>query len=93
MARKKKNKSDSYQHKIVEIAVDPYILNDFSLSEGLGSQLNLAKYSEAFYELRQQLMREVLRIINSDLTKRQCEVMLLRLEGLTQTQIANNQVI
>ena len=40
---KKKNKSDSYQHKIVEISVDPYVLNEFSLYEGLGAQLNIAE--------------------------------------------------
>ena len=85
---RKKNKSDSYQYKIVEIAVDPAILNDFPLVDSLGAQLNLAKYSEEFYELRQQLMKEVLRIINTNLTERQCEVVTLRLQGLTQIQIA-----
>jgi len=87
MARKK-NKSDSYQYKIVEIAVDPTVLSDFPLVESLGAQLNLAKYSEKFYELRQQLMKEVLRIISTNLTERQCEVVTLRLQGLTQIQIA-----
>jgi len=85
---RKKNKSDSYQHKIVEIAVDPVILNDFPLYNGLGAQLNLAMYSEEFYDLRQQLMDEVMRIIKNNLTKRQAEVVLLRLEGKTQIQIA-----
>ena len=85
---RKRNKSDSYQYKIVEIAVDPAILNDFPLIDGLGPQLNLAKYSERFHELRQQLMKEVLRIINTNLTERQCEVITLRLEGKTQIQIA-----
>lgn len=85
---RKKNKSDSYQHKIVEITVDPVILNDFPIYNGLGAQLNLAMYSEEFYELRQKLMDEVLRIIKTNLTKRQAEVVLLRLEGKTQIQIA-----
>jgi DNA-binding CsgD family transcriptional regulator len=89
MSRRKKNKSDSYQHKIVEITVDPVVLNDFPLYNGLGAQLNLAMYSEDFYELRQQLMDEVMRIITTSLTKRQAEVVLLRLEGKTQTQIAD----
>lgn len=88
MARKK-NKSDSYQYKIVEITVDPTVFNDFPSAESLGSQLNLAKYSEEFYILRQHLMKEVLRIINSSLTKRQQEVVTLRLQGKTQTQIAD----
>lgn len=88
MARKK-NKSDSYQYKIVEVAVDPTVLNDFPYVESLGSQLNLSKYSEEFHELRRKLMKEVLRIIKSSLTKRQCEVVMLRLEGKTQIQIAD----
>jgi DNA-binding CsgD family transcriptional regulator len=84
----KKNKSDSYQWKIVEIPIDPAILNDFQLAEGLGAQLNLASYSERFYELRQELMVEVMRIINTDLTARQAQVVTLRLNGKTQIQIA-----
>lgn len=85
---RKKNKSDSYQHKIVEIEVDPVILNDFPSHNGLGAQLNLAMYSEEFYDLRQRLMDEVMRIVKTNLTKRQAEVVLLRLEGKTQIQIA-----
>jgi transposase len=86
---RKKNKSDSYQYKIVEISVDPSIFNDFPFVESLGSQLNLAKYSEEFYNLRQLLMKEVLRIIDSNLTPRQREVVTLRLQGKTQMQIAD----
>lgn len=88
MPRKKRNRSDSYQHKIVEISVDPVVLNDFPMANGLGAQVNLTKYSEEFYELRQQLMEEVLKIVNNDLTVRQKEVVLLRLQGKTQIQIA-----
>lgn len=85
---KKRNRSDSYQYKIVEIAVDPNVLSDFPHVDSLGSQLNLAKYSEEFYLLKKELMTEVLRIINTCLTERQREVVLLRLKGKTQTQIA-----
>lgn len=84
----KRNKSDSYQHKIVEITVDPTILNDFSLDDGLGFVLNTSKFSEEFYELRQQLIQEVLRVVGTCLTQRQSEVITLRLKDLTQIQIA-----
>ena len=87
MARRK-NKSDSYQHKIVEISVDPVLLNEFPLAESLGSQLKLSKYSERFDELRDELLQEVLAIIDTGLTPRQAQVVTLRLEGKTQTQIA-----
>lgn len=86
---RKKNKSDSYQYKIVEITVDPNVINDFPLVEGLGYQLNLSKYSEEFFNLRQRLMTEVMRIVNTNLTKRQREVVTLRLQGKTQIQIAD----
>ena len=85
---KKKNKSDSYQYKIVEISVDPAILGEFPLAESLGFQLNLSRHSEMFDKLRERLMREVLRIINTSLTTRQSEVVTLRLQGKTQIQIA-----
>ena len=84
----KRNKSDSYQHKIVEISVDPVILNDFTFGEGLGFILNSTKFSEEFYELRQQLICEVLRVVETCLTKRQAEVISLRLKDFTQIQIA-----
>jgi DNA-binding CsgD family transcriptional regulator len=84
----KKNKSSAYQWKIVEIPIDPAILNDFQLVEGLGAQLSLASYSERFYELRQELMIEVLRVVDTNLTDRQAEVVTLRLQGKTQVQIA-----
>jgi DNA-binding CsgD family transcriptional regulator len=86
---KRRNKSDSYQYKIVEISVDPVIMNEFPLVESLGSQLHLAKHSEKFDELRDQLMQEVVRLINTKLTPRQSEVVTLRLQGKTQIQIAD----
>lgn len=85
---RKRNRSDSYQHKIVEISVDPMLLNEFPLAESLGSQLNLSKYSERFDELREELLQQVVGIINSGLTQRQAQVVTLRLEGKTQIQIA-----
>lgn len=88
MPKEKHNKSDSYQHKIIEISVDPTLLNDFPLDVGLGTQLNLSSVSEEFFELRQQLLDEIMHIIKLNLTKRQREVILLRLEGKTQMQIA-----
>ena len=85
---RRRNKSDSYQYKIVEISVDPVVLGEFPFVESLGFQLNLAKYSEKFEDLRSQLLQEVLRIVSESLTKRQAEVVTLRLEGKTQIQIA-----
>jgi len=85
---RKKNKSDHYQHKIVEISVDPTVLNDFPFYDGLGATLNLSKYSEEFHNMRQKLIKEIIRVVNSELTPRQAEVVMLRLQDMTQTQIA-----
>lgn len=84
----KKPKSAAYQHKIIEISVDPVILSDFPIADGLSAQINISMYSEEFYDLRQQLIDEVMKLIYANLTKRQAEVVLLRLEGRTQVQIA-----
>jgi predicted transcriptional regulator len=84
----KKNKSDSYQWKIVEIPVDPITINEFEDNRGLGGQLELASYPEEFCDLKKQLFEEVTRIIKTNLTKRQAEVVILRLQGKTQIEIA-----
>jgi len=85
---KKKNKSDSYQYRIIEIAIDPHILSDFSSEDGLGAQLGRAGYSERVQELRDQLMAEVRRLIRTCLTERQMQVVVMFLQGKTQIQIA-----
>lgn len=85
MARR--NKSDSYQYRIIEIAIDPFILSDFPSEDGLGAQANSAGYSEELADLRQQLIKEVRRLIKSALTKRQSQVMSMRLQGKTQVEI------
>lgn len=85
----RRNKSDSYQYRIIEIQIDPFLLADFPLEDGFGALVNTSGYSEALADLRQQLMREVRRLIKTVLTKRQSEVMLLRLQGKTQVEIGH----
>jgi DNA-directed RNA polymerase specialized sigma subunit len=83
----RKNKSDSYQYRIIEIAIDPFILSDFPSEDGLGAQANSSGYSEELADLRQQLIKEVRRLIKNMLTKRQTQVMSMRLQGKTQMEI------
>lgn len=83
----RKNRSDNYQYKIVEISVDPIALNDVPENSGLGFQLNLAKHSEEFQELRSRLFNRLIEIVDTHLTARQAQVVHLRLQGKTQTQI------
>lgn len=84
---KKSNKSDSYQYRIIEIAIDPSILSDFASDDGLGAHLGRARHSEQVRDLRTQLMEEVRRLIRTSLTQRQMEVVTLFLQGKTQIEI------
>lgn len=85
---KKRNRSDSYQYRMVEIAVDPAILSDFSIDDGFNEQMKIAGHSEDILDLRQELIKELYRLINEILTERQSEVLNLRLKNYTQTEIA-----
>jgi transcriptional regulator len=87
---RKKNKSDQYQYKIVEIPIDPHILNEISNNNGLSYQVCVSEYSIQFEKLQKELFDELKKIIKSDkLTKRQKDVMLLRVQGKTQIEIAD----
>jgi DNA-binding CsgD family transcriptional regulator len=83
----RRNKSDSYQYRIIEIAIDPFLLSDFPNEDGFGAQVNTSGYSEELAELRQELIHEMRRLIKTSLTKRQAQVMALRLQGKTQVEI------
>lgn len=86
---RKKNKSDQYQYKIIEIPIDPHILNEISNNNGLSYQASVSDYSNHFELLQKKLFDELKKIIESDkLTKRQKDVMLLRVQGKTQIEIA-----
>ena len=83
-----RNRSDKYQHLLVEASCSPDMLVEYSDSRGIAGMVNSAKYDEELMELRDQLKAEVRRIIKTKLTKRQCEVIELWFNGLTQTEIA-----
>ena len=84
----KKNRSDPYQYRIVEITIDPALLSDFSSEDSLGARLSNASHSEEVAELRRLLMRELRRLIKNVLTDRQQQVIMLRMQGKTQVEIA-----
>ena len=84
-----KNRSDQYQPIIMEIAVDPVILGDLSLAQGMSYRLEPFDHNEALIDLKEELFHEIVRIIKTGLTKRQGEVVMLTLEGKTQNEIAH----
>jgi len=83
-----KNRSDKYQHVLLESPCAPDVLTEFSDARGIGGLLNHAEYNEELYELQDRLKAAFWRIIKTRLTKRQCEVIQLYADGYTQTEIA-----
>ena len=86
---KKRNRSDSYQYRMVEVPIDPHVLSHFSAEDGLSEQMRNSGFSEEIMKLRKNLIDEIKRLINNILTERQREVINLRLKGLTQVEIAD----
>ncbi len=83
-----KNRSDKYQHVLVEASCSPEMLAEFSEMRGITGQLNHAVYSEKLFALQDQLKAELWRVIRTKLTKRQCEVIEYYAQGFTQIEIA-----
>jgi hypothetical protein len=76
-------------NNFVEISIDPVLLNNFSNEEGIGAYFNSCATSEEFQQLRAELLKEVMYIIENCLTDKQREVMYMTyLEGKTQNEIS-----
>ena len=85
------NSGDQYDiaHSYIELSMDPHLLNNFSNEEGLEAFLISHSCSEEFRSLRAELLKEVMKIINSCLTKKQKAVMRMTyFEGKTQDEIS-----
>lgn len=85
---KRKNRSDAYQHVLVEFACGHDVLEGFCNEDSIYSKLNPFDYDERLLDLKDQLKEEFWRIVNTLLTPRQKEVLELRSKGLTQMEIA-----
>lgn len=88
MVDRTKNRSDNYQYIIVELSTSPEMLTEVADADGIGAQLNPFGYNEELLDLRDQLKDAFWRIVRTQLTKRQCEVIELYSQGYTQTEIA-----
>lgn len=84
----KKNRSDSYQWILLESPCSPEMLTEFSDAQGLHGVMNYAEYNEELYDLKDKLKSAFWRIINTQLTKRQRQVIRLYADGYTQIEIA-----
>jgi len=83
-----KNRSDRYQYVLVEASCSPDMLAEFSDARGITGIINDSKYNEELFKLQNDLRDELWRIIKTKLTDRQCEVIELYAQGLTQIEIA-----
>ena len=73
----------------IEISIDPSLLNNFSNEEGMTAYFNSYATSEEFQKLRIELVREIMDIIDNNLTKKQQEVIKMTyIEGKTQNEIS-----
>ena len=84
-----KNRSDKYQHLLVESSCAPDILTEFSDSRGISGAIDVLKNKEDFLILKDRLRGALWRIIDTSLTDRQREVIRLYAQGKTQIEIAN----
>jgi DNA-binding CsgD family transcriptional regulator len=64
------------------------MLTEVADSDGIGAQLNPFGYNEELLELKEQLKAAFWRIVETQLTERQKQVIKLYSKGLTQTEIA-----
>lgn len=88
MADRNSNHSTGYQVFIMEIAVNPFVLNDLSSAQGMTYRMRPEKYDEMFLDLKARLIARMWELVELHLTKRQKQVLKLSMEGFTQNEIA-----
>ncbi len=84
----KNNRSNAYQWIILESPTPPDQILEYSDSQGFCGLSNSNVYQEELYELQERLNVELWRIIDTELTDRQKQVLKLLAEGKTQMDIA-----
>jgi DNA-binding CsgD family transcriptional regulator len=84
---RKKNRSDKYQPLFAELPYSNEMMSEFPESRGLFDRYS-AEDREKMMDLREQLKKEFWRLVDTELTDRQREILHLRAEGYTQIEIA-----
>ena len=83
---KRANRSAAYQHLFAESLCSHEMLADFANSEGLTS--SNSPYNDELQNLKDKLKIELWKLIDTELTPRQREVIRLYAQGYTQIEIA-----
>ena len=86
--KKRKNRSDNYQWRLLEITCSNDTLSSFQNGDSIYNRLNPWHYDDELMDLEEQLKIEFWRIVDTLLTDRQKEVITLYASGLTQIEIA-----
>lgn len=81
-------RSAGYQHFILESPCSPEMLAECSDAQGITGMLNSMVHSEELLDLKEKLLNEFWRIVDTQLTARQSQVLRLYAQGLTQIEIA-----
>lgn len=85
------NKSKLYQYKIVEISFEQNKLNNFPMERGISHILSENETDDSIAILRETLMSELYDVVHGDfLTEHQKKILLMRLMGKTQNEIADH---
>jgi DNA-binding CsgD family transcriptional regulator len=85
---KRKNRSDHYQHLLLETTYSNDMMEAFCNEDSIHKRLNPFDYNEDVLVLEDQLKVEFWRIVDTKLTSRQREVIRLYAQGYTQMEIA-----
>lgn len=86
-ANRRANRSDKYQHLLLETACSNEMMESFSTDESIYKRLNPFDYDEEILKLEDKLRVEFWRIVDQ-LTPRQKEVIKLTCQDFTQMHIA-----
>jgi DNA-binding NarL/FixJ family response regulator len=85
---KRSNRSDKYQYLLLETVCSAEMMEAFCNEDSISARLNPFDYNEHLIDLQEQLKVEFWRVVNSQLTDRQRDVITLYAEGYTQMEIA-----
>jgi DNA-directed RNA polymerase specialized sigma24 family protein len=86
--RERQNRSSHYQSLFAETTYSHDMLSSFSNEDSISARLNPFEYDERLIELEEELRIEFWKIVNSELTDRQRDVIRLYADGYTQCEIA-----
>jgi DNA-binding CsgD family transcriptional regulator len=86
--KERSNRSSAYQNLFCESAYSHDMLSSFSNEDSISARLNPFDYDEELLDLEDQLRIEFWKIVNSQLTDRQRDVIRLYADGYTQCEIA-----